>query len=384
MVPISLMTELYLRYGLSNKLSEKLTALNLPKTTLEKTSKKNLKQKYGLTDDEISFVKDAIKREPIDAEVVQELLENSNFTCCICKGTKAKSYLIHHILKYSISRDNSYHNLAVLCPEDHDLAHRTGDSLTLKLTERQIINAKRKWEKEVKRRNIQKAVIRGNVFEIDFLNIPRILEVCLEVFGTIPTTIYTNELVSKDLIDGSGSIKREKIVEVAKNPSTPLIFFGPYGSATLRFHYYEIFKCLLQKLEFRDLDTFLNKQSIKSGVIGEYCYYIGGLYSDTLPDPITADSKFMRFYFKRSVFCVEWLVDPKYFVSSSAKWRTFHRSIYIIYGRIRGVDIREAEGKKLIFIDIRPYCFGLPEDRIDRTPNIAYRDMIDDAFEQEG
>ena len=373
----------YLQYSISNDLANRLDNIGLPKTTLERTSNKNLRDKYGLTSDEIKIVKEAIKRQPIEVEVIDKLLENSNFTCCICKGVKGKSYIIHHIIEYSISQNNDYHNLAVLCPNDHDLAHKTGKTLTLKLKEDQIVKAKEKWEKAVRDLNIERASKSGNIFEVDFLNIPRILELSIELFGGTPTTQYSADLFINRLITKDGSINDKGVEQVNKEPITPLIFFAPYGSTTLRFHYYEIFKKILTQLDFIDLDKLLNKTSIKAGLVGQYCYYVGGLYSKGSPETITELSEYLKFSFVRKPFTVEWLVDPKYFCSSSARWRSGRKNVYMIYGKIRSVNIEETDEKAHILIDIRPYCFGLPELQKDRIPAIAYRDQFDYLFAEE-
>jgi len=44
------MTETYIQYGLDKDLAEKLSSINIPKSTFEKTSSKNLKERYRLTD----------------------------------------------------------------------------------------------------------------------------------------------------------------------------------------------------------------------------------------------------------------------------------------------------------------------------------------------
>lgn len=378
------MTSVYLQYGISSELANKLISLGLPKTTFEKTSKKNLIEKYGLSKEEVLMVQKLIKRHPIDENTIERLLENSNFVCCVCRGVKGKSYIIHHIEEYSVSQNNEYHNLAVLCPNDHDLAHRNGRSLTLGLTKDQIIKAKMKWEAKVQEINIEQASKNGNIIEIDFLNIPRILEVCIELYGNIPETSYTQELRNEDLITPSGHLNLETIKLVNKNPATPLIFFGLFGSSSLRYHYYEIFQeGLLNHLQFKDLDTLLNKTSLKKGIVGEYCYYVGGLYSERLPDPITDDSNLMRFFLNKKQFRIEWLVDARYFCSSTAKNRTYHRNVYMIFGKIRNVNIAPVNGKDKIVIDIRPYCFGMPDLQKYRTPDIAYRDKFDDFFNNE-
>jgi len=377
------MTNTYLQYGIDSDLATKLAGIGISKTTFEKTSNKNLREKYGLSENEIEIVKQAITRQPIDKNVIEDLLKNTNYTCCICKGIKSKSYIIHHIDDYSVSQDNGYHNLAVLCPNDHDLAHKKGKSLTLKLTQEQVINAKYEWEKQVSELNILQASKNGNIFEVDFLNIPRIIELYIELFKVTPTSKYTDELLSKDLITNKGLINNDMISQLNSNPETPFIFFAPYGSTLLRFHYFEVFQKILKYLDFKDLDSLLNKTSIKKGIIGEYCFYVGGLYSSRLPSEIKEDTEFIKFHLRKKKFIVEWLVDPKYFCSSSAKCRTFQRNTYMIYGKIRNVYIQEIEGINKIIIDIRPYCFGLPELQKHRTPWIAFKDQVDEILDDD-
>ena len=140
--------ETYLRYGIPTDEASKYEAVELSVSTFRVTPINKLVEHYGISSEEASWVKQCITRQPIQEEVVQKLLENSNFVCCCCKGIKGDSYIIHHIVEYEISQNNSYENLAVLCPNDHDLAHRS-PSLTNKLTPNQIRKSKENWEKEV-------------------------------------------------------------------------------------------------------------------------------------------------------------------------------------------------------------------------------------------
>lgn len=377
------MNQTYLQYGVSSDLANKLESLGLPKTTFATTSSKNLREKYGLPKDEIALVKSLIKRVPIEADVVEKLLESSNYVCCVCKGVKGSSYIIHHIEEYSVNQNNEYYNLAVLCPNDHDLAHQNGKSLTLRLTAEQIKKAKAKWESKVTDLNIERASKGGNILEIDFINIPRIIELLREIFHAIPSTDYTQSLLRAKLITADGGLNMQTISSYNKSPRTPLIFFGPHGSSMLRFHYYDLFKKVLSALNFKDLDSLLNKKSIKSGIEGEYCYYVGGLYSQKTPEQIANDSSPIKFHFRRKPFSISWLVDPQFFCSSSARFRAGEKTLYMIYGRIRTVRPTKIDGKGIIEIDIRPYVFGLPNLTKHRTPDIAYQKMYDEMFEEE-
>lgn len=147
----------YIQYGVSSDIAFELERLKLPVTTFKNTSIENLIEKYDLESTIIEFVKNCIERDEIEDSIVQELLEKSSFTCCICKGQKSDAYIIHHIVDWSKTKDNSYKNLAVLCPNDHDLAHRKGIALTNKITEKQVRTAKDNWEAYVKQHNIEKA-----------------------------------------------------------------------------------------------------------------------------------------------------------------------------------------------------------------------------------
>ena len=150
----------YLQYGIPNHIAHALESKGLNITKLRSSSKSELSKIYGLKQSDIDLIKHCIQRKPIPEDTVNLLLENSNFLCCMCKGDKSKSFIIHHIDEYHKSQDNSYKNLAVLCLDDHDLAHRKGISLTTKITKTQILTSKRNWEKLVKRNNSEKSIRR--------------------------------------------------------------------------------------------------------------------------------------------------------------------------------------------------------------------------------
>jgi len=138
----------YLQYGVSSELAMKYESLGITVTNLRTLSIEKAIELYHVPLEEVKSIKKCITRQPIDDDVVQRLLENSNFVCCCCKGIKSDSYIIHHIEEYEISQDNTYDNLAVLCLNDHDLAH-SASRLTNRLTPEQIRKSKLSWEQEV-------------------------------------------------------------------------------------------------------------------------------------------------------------------------------------------------------------------------------------------
>jgi hypothetical protein len=134
-----------LKYGVRQDLANELLSKNLNIKTLKATSIKNLVDKYLLDEVVAKEVKKLVERKPIAESVLNELLVNNNFTCCCCLGNKGKTILVHHIEEFEKSQDNSYVNLAVLCPICHDLVHSTR-ALTLTISKEQLVISKQTWE----------------------------------------------------------------------------------------------------------------------------------------------------------------------------------------------------------------------------------------------
>jgi hypothetical protein len=147
----------FLQYGVSQDLGQRAVDAALTITKVRSLSQKDLVAK-GFSAAEAKVLKESIARQPIDEDVLLALLDRSNYVCNCCKGEKGKSFIIHHIEEYSVSQDNSYENLIVLCPTDHDLAHRSPNQLTLAISPEMLRSSKTQWEVEVERRNADRAV----------------------------------------------------------------------------------------------------------------------------------------------------------------------------------------------------------------------------------
>lgn len=149
---ISSNEENLLRYGIDSDLASRAANNGLTLTKIKSLSISDIVSRFGMNEAEAKELKKCVIRQPIDIQVLGQLLNSSNFVCCVCKGTKSHAYLVHHIDPYEQTQDNSYNNLIVLCPSDHDLAHRSG-GLTLSISKEQLIAEKLKWEAEVQSRN---------------------------------------------------------------------------------------------------------------------------------------------------------------------------------------------------------------------------------------
>lgn len=143
----------FIKYGISQDLATDLISKGLNITTLKNTSVKNLTNKYDIDKIVAEGVKKMVMRDPIDKTTLNTLLLNNNFTCCCCLGDKGLTFIVHHLEEYEKKQDNSYENLAILCPTCHDLAH-SARLLTLSISKDQLLIAKKTWEEScVKRRN---------------------------------------------------------------------------------------------------------------------------------------------------------------------------------------------------------------------------------------
>jgi hypothetical protein len=116
------------------------------------------------------------------------------------------------------------------------------------------------------------------------------------------------------------------------------------------------------------------------------CLYIGGLYGKRPNRPITVDSEPTHLYLRRKPFFIEWLIDPQYLTSTTSISRLSNRTVYFIYGKIRNVGIKEWKGERFIHFNIRPYIFGIPNNHLNRTPDVYYmknQNEYDEFFEEE-
>ncbi len=368
-----------LKYGIDNILATKILNNKLNISSLRTLTQKNLEEDYGFDKHEIKNIKNCVLRKPINESVLIELLENSAYTCNICKGIKSDAYIIHHIKHYNISQDNSYNNLIVLCPNDHELAHREGEALANKISENQLYNAKFNWEKKVQEQIVCKAAIEGDIHDLDYVNVERIVEFCLQTFdGQFPYTKYTDRLLNANMILSTGQINPQLYQQYSLDPNTPLNFWAAYGSKMLTFHYFELLLKCMGKFEIHDLDDLLNAKSIKNGIIGKFCFYVGGVYGRMYKGEINKNSEPTFLHFKRKKIRVKWFVDPMYLTSSTATWRISSRSIFINYGKILDVKPIVENGQKLLQITIRPYAYGIPNHRKNRTPLISYVNQTED------
>jgi len=103
-------------------------------------------QELGIPPYVMKAIRDSI-RTPIPSNTVMQVLNDSAFACCICKD-RQRSVVIHHIRKFSESRDHSEGNLVAICVQHHDVAH-THSELSQNLTPARLLAFKKAWLEEI-------------------------------------------------------------------------------------------------------------------------------------------------------------------------------------------------------------------------------------------
>jgi hypothetical protein len=133
--------------GVDRALAEKLFRSGWTIGKLKQQSKKCLLE-IGLAEPLIANML-AGARPPVPFPDLATVLVANRFTCCVCHETE-RSVVVHHIVSWAESHDHSPANLAVLCLDHHDLAHKRG-GLTQNLTADLVKKAKAAWETQVAR-----------------------------------------------------------------------------------------------------------------------------------------------------------------------------------------------------------------------------------------
>lgn len=361
----SRLTDNLIKYGVSTDLANRAASSGLTVTKIRALNLKDIISDYGMTKEEARYLQKAIKRAPIDANTIQSLLENSNFLCCICKGEKGTSYIIHHIEEYEKTQNNDYSNLVVLCPNDHDLAHQGG--LTLRITPDNLRKTKNNWEKQVEKANAQRAAQTIDIRDdaIDYVNVKRIEELCITLFNTIPKTGLSTNLKRAKILNSSGSFDQAYV----KNHLSNGRYLFDYISHQETEHYKQLLQKISNKIEFIDLDTLLSKRKLLMRSEGKYAYFIGGVSAKKPKLPITDQTPLIKLNYSRKPFKLEWLLDPQFMMSMSSIGRIGGVNRYIIYCLIRSVLV---ESKNKILIKSSPLLIAQPKQHVDKTPNIAY------------
>ena len=139
-----------LSVGIDEKLANKVIINGYSKSSFKNAPKKKLIEYF--TEEEIKKVKEKIRRKPIPEKTFIRLVSECDWKCCICQDfSNYQSFIIHHIVKYSKTQDNSYDNLILLCLNHHGVAHTKNEIAQDPLAPTTLIIKKKEWNGLVKK-----------------------------------------------------------------------------------------------------------------------------------------------------------------------------------------------------------------------------------------
>lgn len=363
----------FLQYGITTEFSDILVSKQLTVSSSRSTSLTALSSKYGLTTEQAKLLKECVNRQPIEKDILHLLLESSNYTCVVCKGIKGTAFVVHHIEPYAKSQNNNYYNLVVLCPNDHDSAHNSG--LSMGITPKELLKLKGKWETQVEEVNAARAARNIDIYEgtTDYINIFRIEELCLQLFGKIPITTVTHFLQSKGIIDENGIFQKKYVKDNLSNGK----YLFDYINSGESIHYQELLKMISKEIYFADLSS-----SVDSGIEevkkleGQHAFFIGGVYSKRPKFPITSETPTVLMHYKKRKIKVEWILDPDFFQSMSAISRQGVKNRYIIYCLVRTINVKKFTGT--VQVVCSPYLIAQPSKYKHKIPLIKYQRQNND------
>ncbi len=361
-------TQAFVQYGIPSDLADRAAESRLTVTKARVLSLRDLEEQYSLTSDEARLIRDAVQRQPIAPDTLDTLLERSNYICAICHGEKGSAFIVHHIEAYAKTQDNAYGNLVVLCPNDHDLAH--GSGLTMSISQQQLRRAKDKWEDLVEKTNAARAARCVDVDEsaIDYINVRRIEELCLQLFGEIPITRATKSLLGKHIIDKHGLFQQHY---VRKQLSGGAYLFD-YVNSGETLHYRDLMARIVERVAFEDLNAAIDRgRKQVSALEGHYTFFIGGVYSQRPELPITASTPGVSMHYTKSKIRIQWTLDPNFLISLSAIMRQGGKNRYIIYCLLRTVDADAMPGQ--VLVTASPLLVAQPSVYANRIPAIGWQ-----------
>lgn len=268
-----------IRRGISTSQAEFIINNGFNISKLQLMSKQEL-EGLGLNEADIEKIHDK-SRPPIPEEIINKVLYEAKFTCCICRDS-SKPIIIHHIKPWSESHSHAEENLVVLCVDHHDEVH-TKHEHSINLTEHRVRDAKKKWLALVKgfERESALGIIKQYAACWDYFNINRIYELTDNLkIDVVKENKYFNALFKAGYVSEEGwlvPINNSWPIEI-KISRYWLDFVGGYNNIGLFFA--TIMKKIINKADIKVLNRIWNKNKlasiVRSGDIviynGVFCY----------------------------------------------------------------------------------------------------------------
>ncbi|MGE8057047.1 hypothetical protein ACQKOD_24670 [Bacillus mycoides] len=217
-----------------------------------------------------------------------------------------------------------------------------------------IIKKIHKTDTELMLKEAYESALSGELSDMHFVNLHRVKSLAEEINRNKPDSKLILRL-------NSAECELEKrMPELRKNENVYRLF-----NPTFTYKYLEVFRRILELIEFINLREFLRTSKLSTNLINKYCFFVGGASGTERIDGLAC------LKLKRKKFEINWSMDEKYIISSTALMKiTRQTSSYTIFGKIH--DVNKDENGRII-IDIRTLLVADPVNYNPLKPLIAYQ-----------
>ena len=254
-------------------------------------------------------------RPPIPLEDLTRVLFANRWVCCVCRDA-SRPIIVHHIRKWSVSRDHTPANLAVLCSLHHGEAH-THHHLEHNLTGPRITQCKVMWEAQV-RRDDAVAIQGGTVLQAEtwfYFNHLRLYELALELGLAVAALPDLPAAVAAGVCRPDGT--------VSKAADAGSFMYADSDRAQLFKFMLGLLRAVLAEVPLRNISDYLDRGVLGCLVPGDVVF-VQGLHIFSPQRPAPAASQLSRGQRSANRVVVSFVFDLSEATSSSA-WSTWLR-----------------------------------------------------------
>lgn len=328
----------FLALGLDSDIAANLASSGITPAKLLRFSSKRLSS-LGLDKD----AQAKLKRPPIPAETLFNLLRKCNRICCVCR-TPDRNIIVHHIKEWHLSRSHSEKNLVVLCLNDHGEAH-TERKLGQNLTPELIRKFKETWEGDVRGAAARAVVGLSQVdgANWDYINHTRLLRSAAQLGIDSRKTHAFSRLRSLQMVSQDGSVNDPKVWQTGSKPRFYLYDLGE--SRLLYSHTSSILESVIEKLGTVDISDASQEELRVMAANGSLVFVQAPFYFRNEAQSFEGKPQLRRGYTKVSGVKIEFTFDAWECTSSSSKAdRLTGRKVASVMGLVSGTEFTKAGG----------------------------------------
>ncbi|MBY4804486.1 HNH endonuclease [Burkholderia cepacia] len=327
---------------------------NLPVSTLKQ---------FGLPDSVVSSLRK--RRQPVPEKTLRQLLASNLELCCICRK-RGLGVVVHHIEKYSISKNHDISNLAVLCTTHHSKAHANFE-LEQNLTPERITNYKKKWEKicvSIEQWILDSATRRIYEARWDWVNFRRVQQLTLEL-QNFPTGLARDKLTELGILNEHGHFVGESWQAPRDNGG---YFVSGDKQIYLAAYITQLIELLARNRAVLDITPYLDEPELLTELVtnGDFISVkLDFFYTPDKESEGSEESVMIAMAKTRDVF-VEFPYDPWFCLSSTSRLIHYHRDTstrQVLFGMVRSIK-KEAFRTHVLVSPIGTSPTFDPRDRL--------------------